>query len=277
MVWFPNAKINLGLGVLGKRSDGYHNLSTCFYPIPFCDALEFIPRPNFNADTYSFSGLAIPGSASQNLCARAIALIRQNRDIPFLEVHLHKAIPMGAGLGGGSSDAAFVLVKLNDLFELGFNQETLAHLALQLGSDCPFFIQNLPAIAGGRGENLSPIDLSLGGDYIVVLSPDLAISTAAAFAHVHISENEVNPDWLTYSKRFSWKDCLFNDFESFAFEAFPLLKELKTALYDAGAYYAAMSGSGSSIFGLFEKQPNNIQVKEGVRVFQAKLPAISVL
>lgn len=278
MVGFPNCKLNLGLRVLGKRSDGYHALNTCFYPIPYCDVIELISRPENNADTFHFTGLAIPGKEEDNLIARAIRLLRVVSVFPPVEVHLHKILPSGAGIGGGSSDAAQTLILLNVLFELGLSKEQLANYASALGSDCPFFIYNRPSMASGRGEILEPVKLDLGGIYVRVVVPPVHISTAEAFRHVKHSAEAFDPTIFEYGRRLEWKDALNNDFESYAFEQYPVLEAMKVEMYQAGAFYAAMSGSGSAIYGLFEAAPTaEISFPEGSATYATILPAISEL
>lgn len=247
MLLFPNAKINIGLQLLAKRTDGYHELETIFYPINWSDVLELLP-----ADELSFtsSGLSIPGDG--NLCLDAYHLLKSDFDIPAVHIHLHKVIPIGAGLGGGSSDAAFTLKGLNELFSLGLTTERLKSYALKLGADCPFFIENKPMLAKGIGELLSPIDLDLSGYYILVQNPGVHVSTAAAYARVTPAIPEYPLRSLIKEPLESWK--VKNDFEDSVFQQFPVIKEMKDSLYDAGAVYAAMSGSGSSVFGLFKEK-----------------------
>jgi len=253
MVIFPNAKINLGLYITEKRADGYHNLATIFYPVPITDIVEFIPAEDFSFQT---SGLTINDNPAANLCIKAYQLLKNTcPQLPPIHLYLHKLIPMGAGLGGGSADGSFVLTHLNAYFSLGLSQTTLLALSLQLGSDCPFFIINTPCFAEGRGELLTPIDLSLKGYWLSVIHPNIHVSTAKAFSGIvpkpapyHLQEQILLPIN-------TWKDWLHNDFEASIFTQFPEIEAIKQSLYQSGAIYAAMSGSGSAVFGLFEQEP----------------------
>jgi 4-diphosphocytidyl-2-C-methyl-D-erythritol kinase len=266
VVIFPHCKINLGLNVVRKRDDGYHDLETFFLPIPFYDCLEIIQHPGVsgskeNGIQLSHSGIPIPGEASQNLCVRAYHLLRQDfPGLPSIMLHLHKNIPTGAGLGGGSSDGAFTLRLLNTKFRLGISVEKLADYALSLGSDAPFFVQDKPCYGGRRGEALEPFEVNLPGYSIVLVNPGIEISTAWAFGQIvpqqrvdHIMHDlsEGNPG--------IWKDKLVNDFEKPVFEKYPEIKLIKEKLYAAGAAYASMSGSGSTVYGFFEGNPPEIE------------------
>lgn len=258
MLVFPNAKINLGLEVISKRDDGFHNIASVFYPVGLCDALEIVPGKD--SDSFVFSGLEIPGDSGDNLCAKALTLIREKKHVPPLRVYLHKTIPMGAGLGGGSSDATFFLKTVNDLFELGFSLEELHHMALHLGSDCPFFLANVPAFAESRGEKLTPIDAILKGKYLVLVNPGFHISTGEAYQHVRFAPFGKNIREVVESLPLAeWKDHLSNSFEAYAIQKFPEIGGIKNALYEAGAEYASMSGSGSTVYALFaEALPEKI-------------------
>jgi 4-diphosphocytidyl-2-C-methyl-D-erythritol kinase len=253
MVVFPNAKINLGLNIVAKRTDGYHNLESCFVPIPWHDILEVIHAP---ALTFSTSGLPIPGHDSANLCLRAFHLLQADFPLSPVHIHLHKIIPMGAGLGGGSADGAFTLVVLNELFDLRLSPEILMEYAEKLGSDCPFFIRNQAVLATGKGTEFHPINLSLKGLHLVVVKPDIHVSTAEAYAGVRpsISTPSVKEILETLPME-GWTEVLKNDFEASVFARYPDLRKLKESLYQLGAKYAAMSGSGSAIFGLFDQPP----------------------
>ena len=253
MVTFPNAKINLGLSITGKLHNGYHNIESCLYPIPWCDVLEFIPGKKIS---FSSSGIAIPGEDKDNLVLKAYELLRKDFGLPKLNIHLHKIIPMGAGLGGGSADAAFMLKMLNNEFQLFLDDSVLEDYAAQLGSDCPFFIQNKPAIATGTGTDLEVFDLDLSGMWMLLIKPDVHISTQEAYANVTPKPNEVDLKSLLESKDFTlWREKLVNDFEASIFPNHSALREIKEALYQNGAVYAAMSGSGSTLFGLYTKKP----------------------
>jgi len=251
MLSFPNAKINLGLHIVAKRPDGYHNIESCFYPIPWCDALEVLPSEKL---TFTSSGLDIPGTQESNLCIKAYHLLKKTYDLPGVHIHLHKVIPMGAGLGGGSSDGAFTLKMLNDLFELGIDVPSLQNLAGQLGSDCPFFIENKPVIATGTGTNFKGTTLNLSGKYIAIKHPQIHVSTQMAYSQVKPATPTHSIESILRKPIDQWKDVLQNDFEASVFAQFPEIRDVKNQLYSAGATYAAMSGSGSAVFGLFEQE-----------------------
>lgn len=253
MVIFPNAKINLGLYITEKRTDGYHNLVTIFYPVPITDIVEFIPAENFSFQT---SGLTIDTNPTGNLCIKAYQLLKNKcPQLPPIQLYLHKLIPMGAGLGGGSADGSFVLTHLNQYFSLGLSQSELLAISLQLGSDCPFFIINSPCLGEGRGELLTPTDISLKGYWLAVIHPNIHVSTAKAFSGIVPKPAPYNLKDQILSPINTWKDWLFNDFETSIFKQFPEIAAIKQTLYQSGAVYAAMSGSGSAVFGLFEHQP----------------------
>lgn len=256
MIHFPNAKINLGLNIVSKREDGYHNIESCFYPIPWRDSLEVIEAASFAFHSY---GLDIPGDASSNLCVKAYELLKADHDLPPVEIHLLKNIPMGAGLGGGSADGAFTLKLLNDLFQLNLSSLQLEAYALQLGSDCPFFIQNQPAIATGRGEGLELIDLDLSGCTLAIHNPGIHISTKEAYAGITPKQPEISVADIISRPIQEWKDLLRNDFEDSIFPSHPTIAQLKQDMYAAGAIYASMTGSGSTVFGLFEGEVDEWQ------------------
>jgi 4-diphosphocytidyl-2-C-methyl-D-erythritol kinase len=254
MVSFPPCKINLGLKIIRKRNDGYHDIETCFYPVPWTDILEIII-----SDELSFinTGLVIPGNAEDNLCVKAYHLIKKDFDVAPVKIHLHKIIPTGAGLGGGSSDAAFTLRALNEIFKLNLSTAQLLSYASQLGSDCAFFIQDRPMLGEGRGEVLSPIEVDLKGKFLVIVKPDVHVSTAAAYAGVKPEVPSVKlKDVLEKNPVHKWKDLLKNDFEKSVFEVHPVIQEIKDDLYAEGALYASMSGSGSAVFGIFGSEIN---------------------
>lgn len=260
MVVFPNAKINLGLNIVRKRGDGYHDLETIFYPVLIKDVLEVIRSDEFS---FSASGLPISGSSNDNLCVKAFNLLKADfPDLPNIQTHLLKAIPMGAGLGGGSADGAFMLKMLNDKFQLELSTEQLMGYALQLGSDCPFFIINKPCFGTGRGEVLEPISLDLSGYKFVLVNPGIHVSTAAAFSQLVPKDPVKSIRQLIEQPVETWKYELVNDFEMPVFNQHPVLADIKQQLYDAGAAYASMSGSGSTLFGMFEKDKFEIPVFE---------------
>lgn len=265
MISFPNAKINLGLRVTRKRDDGYHDLDTVFYPLPLRDVLEAVPSEDLQLIS---TGLTVESNPEQNLVWKAYQLLKG--DYPeLLSVHLylHKIIPFGAGLGGGSSDAAFALRLLNDMVPLNLSEEQLLQYALKLGSDCPFFILNKPAYAVSRGEQLQPIPLDLRKYFFALIKPDLHISTARAFGRIQPHLPDVTTKEIVSRPIQEWKKDLINDFEIPAFEEFPSLKKIKDELYQCGALYASMSGSGSSFFGIFEKGPQLSQELRQHQVF----------
>lgn len=249
MVSFPPCKINLGLNVLRKRPDGFHDLVSCFYPVPWTDVLEIVPAKQF---TFTISGKEVPGSTLDNLCAKAYELLKKEFPLEPVSIHLHKVLPIGAGLGGGSSDGAYSLKLLNDIFKLNLSVERLREYAARLGSDCAFFIESKPAIATGRGELLEVTSTSLKGKFLVIAKPELHISTAEAFS-------EVVPRQPAYDIRtivenepvVKWKDLLRNDFEEHIVRRFPAVGAIQKKMYVRGADYASMSGSGSAVFGIF--------------------------
>ncbi len=250
MICFPNAKLNLGLNIVGKRPDGYHDIETVFYPIPVKDALEVV-----HADTFSFtqSGIPVDAPAEKNLVMKALNLLRQYHEIPPLAVCLLKAVPFGAGLGGGSADAAFMLKLVNDFCSLGLAPERLEELAASLGADCPFFIRNVPVFATGIGNQFEPVALSLKGYHLCLVKPDVAVSTAEAYALVKPARPAVSLKSIIRKPVAEWRETMVNDFEASVFPKYPVIRQIKEQLYEAGAVYAAMSGSGSSVFGLFER------------------------
>lgn len=249
MVSFPPCKINLGLNILRKRQDGYHDIDTCFYPIPFTDILEVIESDEL---TFSASGLVIPGDAANNLCLKAYHLLAKEHNLPPVKIHLHKIVPTGAGLGGGSSDGAHALRTINLLFDLRLTDTELAALAARLGSDCPFFIYDKPMTGKGRGEILAPATVSLKGYHLVLLNPGVHVSTADAFGGV-VPRVPARPmDEILELPVPAWRGQLENDFEESIFRKYPVIGKLRDKLYSAGAVYSAMSGSGSSVFGIFD-------------------------
>lgn len=262
MITFPNAKINLGLNIVEKRPDGYHNLETVFYPVPVEDALEV---NILNESTQKFrlhqAGLEIAGEAKNNLVVKAYKLLDERFNLPPIDIHLFKHIPSGAGLGGGSSDAAYMLKLLNEKFNLELSDENLEEYAAKLGADCAFFIRNAPTYAEGIGNIFSPISLSLKGYQIVLVKPDIFVSTRDAFAQIKPHRQEIPLKEVIKQPIEEWKERMVNDFEESVFPQFPAIKEIKEKLYEAGAIYAAMTGSGSSVFGLFKPEDNK-SVKE---------------
>lgn len=252
MILFPPCKINLGLHILNKREDGYHNLDTLMVQLPFNDVLEIIPSAEFS---FSSSGLEISGDVNFNLCVQAFRLMKATYNIPNVTIHLHKIIPMGGGLGGGSSDASYVLLGINELFNLGLEKQKLQELAAQLGSDCPLFIEKTHQIANGRGEILTPFELDLSRYYIKLVNVGIHVSTRDAFSNVHFYDHPEPVSSIVSKPIETWKEELKNDFEHSVFQFHPQLMDVKEKLYAEGAVYAAMSGSGSTMFGIYREKP----------------------
>ena len=268
MILFAPAKINIGLKVLNKRPDGYHNLDSIFYPIPLFDIMEFSKSDDFQ---FISTGLSIDASLDDNLVYKAYDLIKKHYKIGGLKIHLHKIIPMGAGLGGGSSDAATTLLAINKLFDLGITKDKLAGFAKQIGADCPFFIFNQAIRATGIGTDFSSVDLDLSSYHIVLIKPDIHISTAEAYAGVKLEGVDAKLDLSIINSINQWWDNYNNSFEYHLFQKYPLLSELKDSLYNQGAVYASMSGSGSTIFGLFENKPKIMDIWKQHFVWEYKL------
>jgi len=252
MVVFPNAKINLGLNILNKREDGYHNLETIFLPIPVKDVLEIIPSVRFE---FTSSGNIIDVKPEENICTEAYQILKKGYpELPPVKIHLHKATPLGAGLGGGSADGSFTLNLLSKIFGLKLSTNQLINYALQLGSDCPFFIHNAPCLASGRGEILEKINLDLSGYKIVVINPGIHISTSWAFTQLTPSNPAKSIRDIIHQPINTWKNELKNDFEEPVFKQHPEISSIKEELYNKGAIYASMSGSGSSVYGIYNKE-----------------------
>jgi 4-diphosphocytidyl-2-C-methyl-D-erythritol kinase len=263
MINFPIAKINLGLNVVEKRPDGYHNLQTVFYPVPIKDALEVhVMDEAFPSDydcDLKVTNITIEGDEQRNLVVRAYQLLKQDfPTLPRIHSHLWKGIPTQAGMGGGSSDCAYMMLLLNQQFRLGLTDEQLIEYAAKLGADCAFFILSRPCYAEGIGEKLQPIDLSLSGYYIAVVRPDIPVPTKEAFSRIRPHYPALNCRETVMQPVETWRDTLINDFEESVFALHPEIGNIKQQLYDMGATYAAMSGSGSALFGLFKKQPDSL-------------------
>lgn len=251
MISFPNCKINIGLNVVEKRKDGFHNIETVFYPVSWCDALEIIPSKKL---AFSSSGIKIPNDKKGNLCLRAYHLLAKDFKIPKVKIHLHKNIPIGAGLGGGSSDAAFTLKMLNEMFELKLKEKQLLNYASRLGSDCAFFILNRPVFAKGKGDELEEISLDLTKYKIVIVYPKINISTAEAYSGIIPKKSKTSLNEIIENKPIhQWKNFVCNDFEENIFKKSSRIARIKKQLEQAGAVYASMSGSGSGVYGIFEK------------------------
>jgi 4-diphosphocytidyl-2-C-methyl-D-erythritol kinase len=256
MISFPNAKINIGLRITGKRPDGYHDLETVFFPVGWSDALEIASSKELS---FSSSGLEIDAPSESNLVMKAYRLLSNDFNLPPLRIHLHKQIPFGAGLGGGSADGAFMLRMLNKTFNLDISQEKMIEYAAQLGSDCPFFLVNRPVFATGRGEVMSAIDVSLKGLSLFMVKPVIEVSTANAFRHVVPQQADISLRDLIQLPVTEWRRNIFNQFETSVFLQYPEIEAIKNQFYRLGAIYASMSGSGSCVFGLFVELPEKIR------------------
>ncbi len=252
MLTFPNAKINIGLQIIQKRADGFHDIASCFYPVGWTDVLEVVEAPTFG---FSSSGIAIPGDASTNLCVKAYNLLKADFDLPPVAMYLLKNVPIGAGMGGGSADAAFALKLLNDKFDLKISTENLENYARKLGSDCAFFVQNKPMYCFDKGDQFADIEIDIKGKHLVLVYPNLHISTAEAYAGVKPQKPKTDLREALKLPITDWKNCVENDFETALFEKYPVLPKIKNQLYEQGAGYASMTGSGSTLFGIFESEP----------------------
>lgn len=258
MLLFPNCKINLGLRIVSKRTDGYHDIETVMYPVEnLCDALEIL-RYDCEDIEFSVSGIRIDGAVEKNICLKAYRVVqREYPQVRGVYMHLHKAIPMGAGLGGGSSDAAYVIRELSDLFGLGIDQSQMERMAAEVGSDVPFFVANRPALATGRGERLEPVDRLLAGWQLVLVKPPISVGTAKAYAGVTPRRSERPLTDILYRTPIEqWRECVVNDFEPSVFARYPIIARIKSDLYRLGAVYASMSGSGSTVFGIIDRTKN---------------------
>lgn len=254
MIVYPNAKINIGLNITEKRKDGFHNIETVFYPVPLCDILEVIIDPEGISGSIHFyhTGIHI-GENEHNLCVKAYKFLHEKYNIPAVKSHLHKKIPIGAGLGGGSSDAAFMLKALNELLQLNIKTEHLKQYAEKLGSDCAFFIDNEPSLAFEKGNVLEAINLDLGKYKIVLVYPDIHINTTEAYSGISPQPSKYKLSGQILKTVNEWKGYIKNDFENHIFNIYPEIKSIKEQLYKIGAVYASMSGSGSSVYGIFEE------------------------
>lgn len=261
MIVYPNAKINIGLNVVERRPDGYHNLETVFYPVNIQDALEIkeiegtVPECGYQLKVL---GTVLDGTPDDNLVVKAYKLLKADFDLPPLSISLYKHVPTGAGLGGGSADASFMIKTLNDRFNLGLSDDAMENYCSRLGADCPFFIKNKPVFATGIGNVFHPIELSLKGKYLVLVKPDVFVSTKDAYAKVNVHRPEKSLPELLSQPIETWADSVVNDFEASVFSKYPEIAAIKDKLYDLGAQYASMSGSGSSVFGIFSAPVDNI-------------------
>ena len=276
MLAFPACKINIGLQLTEHRADGFHNLLSAFYPVGWSDVLEIIPASTF---AFSTSGLPIPGprgvggnpDPARNLCVRAYERLRDTHDLPPVKMHLHKVVPIGAGLGGGSADAAATINLLNTQFSLNLTTNQREAYARELGSDCAFFVQNRPQYCVEKGDVFEEIDLNLSGYYIQLVYPNLAISTAEAYAGVTPHQPTVPLHTLLEAPIETWKERVHNDFEDSLFPKYPVLADIKQRLYDAGAIYASLTGSGSTIYGIFSAPPERSAAFSRYTVWENKL------
>ncbi len=257
MLGFPNTKINIGLNITEKRTDGFHNLETIFYPILLSDVLEFIE--NEDETTFTNTGIYIDIPPEKNLVLKAYNLLKTEFSLPELNIHLHKITPLGAGLGGGSADASYMLTALNDYFKIGISEIELINYAQKLGSDCPFFIKNKPVFAEGTGNVFTEIELDLSSYYILLVKPDVHISTKGAFSNIKAVNPEYSLNELIKKPIKEWKNLIVNDFEKNIFKLYPAIKAIKEDLYNMGAIYAQMSGSGATIYGIFESDPLQLE------------------
>ena len=264
MINFPNAKINIGLNITERRPDGYHNLETIFYPVKINDALEIIEAGELSFES---SGLDIPGRMEDNLCVKGYHLIKKDFDVPPVKIHLHKNIPIGAGLGGGSADAAFFIRLMNEKFALGLTIDQQLNYARKLGADCAFFIESKPVFAFDKGGEFESVKLDLSGYGIVLVMPEIHISTSEAYNGVKPAMVKQSLLELIYEPIGEWKNYIKNDFENNIFKNHVEIRGVKAALYEAGAIYASMSGSGASVFGIFAKTPDLSALEHDNQVF----------
>lgn len=253
MIVFPNAKINIGINITARRPDGYHNIETIFYPVRIFDALEALPGDEL---TFNVSGLGIPGKTEDNLCIKAYHLIKRDHKLPTLNIHLHKHIPIGAGLGGGSADAAFFVKLIDGQFNLGLSTDQMLGYARQLGADCAFFIENKPVFAFEKGDQFETIKIDLSKYHLVLVMPPAHVSTSDAYRGVKPTEVKDSLYELIREPIKDWKHFIKNDFEESVFKNHLEIRGAKAALYEAGAFYASMSGSGASVFGIFDEKPD---------------------
>ena len=264
MLTFANAKINLGLNLTEKRADGYHNLETIFYPIKLNDVVEIIDADETNC---VIKGIDIPGDAEDNICLKAFKTLQKDFDLPHQQIILLKNIPVGAGLGGGSADAAFLIKLVNDKFTLGLSIEKMQDYARVLGADCAFFIENKPTFAFGKGDEFEDLKIDLSNYFMVLVKPEIHVSTAEAYSKVRVKQPTTSLKELINLPLSEWKANIVNDFETSVFEKYPEIDEIKTKLYAAGATFALMSGSGSSIFAIFERKVDLPELEKDNLVF----------
>lgn len=268
MIVYPNAKINLGLNVHSKLENGYHLLQSFFVPVPLNDILEIVPTDGESQVEFSSSGISIPGD--NNLCEQAYHILNKHKTLPSVKIHLHKQIPIGAGLGGGSADASFTLKLLNTMFNLQYTNTELEVFAKQLGADCPFFIDNKSKFVEGIGEIMTPVSTEvLKGKTLVFVFPKIHVSTQEAYSGIKL-QPKANYSSFNFSDFNAYKTFLYNDFEPHIFERYPELQHIKDDLYKQGAFYASMSGSGSTMFGLFNTPPK-LKLSENYELLNVQL------
>lgn len=253
MIVYPCAKINLGLNVVSKRPDGYHNLETVFYPIPLFDVLEI--EPSEKTTSLELKGQTLDGNPNENLVIKAYNAVRQKYPIPDIKITLDKRIPSQAGMGGGSSDCAYTITSLNKMFNLKMNNDEMRDIAAGLGADCSFFIDPQPSFATGIGEQLTQLPFSLKGYWIAIVKPPVAVSTRDAFSKIVPKQPKERCDSIVLRNINEWRNRLVNDFEKSVFEIYPSLYDIKKHFYDLGALYSCMSGSGSAMVGIFSNEP----------------------
>ena len=254
MIAFPGCKINLGLNITQRLPNDYHALESVFVPVSLSDVLEIITKQTTVTTGFTYTGTSIPGNPENNLVKKAFDLLDQQYQISPIQAHLHKIVPMGAGLGGGSADASAMLIMLNELFNLNIKQNELLDHAKSLGADCPFFIINKPALVTGVGDNIKPIDPGLNGKKILLVFPDIHINTSEAFQNIIPQKPFESLESIIRDHPIvEWKDHIKNDFENFVFRSHPEIAGIKEKLYDMGAVYASLSGSGSAVYGIFDK------------------------
>ncbi len=272
MISFPNCKINIGLHITAKRNDGYHNIETIMTPVQWCDGLEIVIN-NDAASKVEFksSGIRFNSDKENNLCIKAYKLLAERFPLPPVKFHLHKIIPIGAGLGGGSSDSAFVLKMLNELFKLNLSTDELEKLAAQLGSDCPFFLHNKTLFCYERGDKFENVQIKEKEYFVVLVKPKLHVNTIQAYSWITPIKRKQSIKKLIELPIEEWKLNIFNDFENAVFERYPTIKNIKARLYKQGALYASMSGSGSTVFGIFNEKKHLSTYFRSSTVFEGKI------
>ena len=271
MVTFPKSKINLGLRITGKREDGYHDIETIFYPVGLCDALEIVLNLGGNEDHLTVTGINSTDLSQDNMVLTAVRKLRGLFDLPSLKIHLHKMIPSGAGLGGGSSDAASTIRLINRFFDLSMNSSEMREIALTIGSDCPFFIDSTPSYATGRGERLQSVEVSMDKMHIVLLNRGISVSTREAYSRCVPGIPAIKLTDAVRKPIYEWNEALINDFEKTVFSRYPEIKALRDGLYKAGAAFSSMSGSGSTVYGIFSQRPELGEDLNKYLIFEGQL------